>query len=178
MTFDTGPYLEPFMENPFNVQHDDDSDVQEACTDVKEELISQSMPDSEGAAVSQEILFSIVSQDSERELHNIMPQDSVRQSLTAISQVSEGESFNAWAVPQNTPDSEEELLSQSMRDSTGTRMSQNMPANVSLECSSMRLVTGMSSLRNVASTEELATWRIKITGISSAEVLWLFAEFV
>ena len=40
------------------------------------------MTDSEGAAISREILLSTVSQDSERELHNIIPQ---RESLTAIS---------------------------------------------------------------------------------------------
>ena len=54
-----------------------------------------------------------------------------------------------------------------MQDSRATGMSQNMPANVSLECSSIRLVTGMSGLESVASTEELVTGGIKTTGISS-----------
>ena len=170
LKFDTGPYLEPFMENPFNLQHDDNREVQEACIDVEEELftaITQNIPDSKGAAISQEILFSTVSQDSERELLHIMPQDSERESLTAISQVSERESLNVCTVSQNTPDSEEELLSQSMQDSRATGVSQNMLANVSLECSSIRLVTGMSGLRNVASTEELVTGGIKTSSISS-----------
>ena len=206
LTFDTGPYLGPFVENLFNVQHNNDREVQETCTDFNGELfiaISQKIPNSNselGAAISREILLSTVSQESERELHSIMPQhsdrqsptaisqeillstvsqdserellhvmpqDSDRQSPTAISQVSEGESLNACTVSQNTPDSEEKLPSQSMLDSRATGVSQKMPANVSLECSSMRLVTGMLSLGNVASTEELVTGGTKTTGISS-----------
>jgi len=48
------------MENSFSVQHNGESEVQDACTDA---AISQNVPDSEAAQIPQEILFTTISQD-------------------------------------------------------------------------------------------------------------------